>query len=75
MWLTAFLASGPLGVLLGYVLGGFFVQYSTWRGAFICQAFLFVPTLITILFVPKRYLEPDYKGQANADNKSEVGSK
>jgi len=56
-WLTYLLISNPLGVVLGYGLCAAFLENIGWRWAFYIQSLCLGPCLLSILFVPLRYLD------------------
>jgi len=53
--MSCFLASSPVGVLLGYVLTTQLIINYTWKYAFYAQAASVVPALLLILLIPNRY--------------------
>ena len=46
MWLSLFLLTGPIGVLLGYLLCASLIEGLGWRYAFYIQSGLLLPVLI-----------------------------
>ena len=54
-WMSCFLASGPVGVLFGYVLTTQLIINFTWQYAFYVQAIAVGPAIILILLTPQRY--------------------
>jgi MFS family permease len=58
MWLTLLLLCGPIGTLIGYLLGGALVGRGLdWRYAFYIQTSCLIPVLLSIIFTPVKYLD------------------
>lgn len=58
MWLTILLLCGPIGTLLGYLLGGALVNRGIdWRYTFYIQTICLIPVIISIILTPLRYLD------------------
>lgn len=54
-WMSSFLVSSPVGVLLGYVLTTQLIINYTWKYAFYAEAAAVVPALLLILLMPNKY--------------------
>lgn len=54
-WMSCFLVSSPVGVLLGYVLTTQLIINYTWKYAFYAQGIAVIPALLIILFLPNKY--------------------
>lgn len=65
-WMSCFLASSPVGVLLGYVLTTQLILNYTWKYAFYAQAAVVVPALFLILLMPNKYFSLKQSGEFSA---------
>lgn len=54
-WMSAFLVSSPIGVLVGYVLTTQLIIYYTWKYAFYVQAVAVIPAILLVIAMPNRY--------------------
>lgn len=54
-WMSAFLVSSPIGVLVGYVLTTQLIINYTWKYAFYVQAIAVIPAILLVLVMPTKY--------------------
>lgn len=55
-WMTLFLVTIPLGVLVGYLIAAFTVAKYGWRMSFYIQIVSFVPIIVGYLTRPNDYM-------------------
>jgi MFS family permease len=68
-WMAILQASMPLGVMIGYSTAGFMVNSGwSWRVVILIQVVLLLPPTIGSFFVPKKYLENDYRSKTKDDD-------
>lgn len=54
-WMTLYMITAPMGVVIGYSLTAVFMKFSTWYYAFFFEIVLFVPFTLYHLYTPEKY--------------------
>lgn len=57
IWLTILLLASPMGVIIGYTMTFYMINYYSWEWSFYLQALLILPCVAAVLLTPTKYLD------------------
>mmetsp|Transcript_2678 Transcript_2678/g.4508 ORF Transcript_2678/g.4508 Transcript_2678/m.4508 type:complete len:211 (+) Transcript_2678:290-922(+) len=60
IFLTLLLLASPLGVVFGYTITYYMIQYYTWEYSFYVQALCLLPCAIILIFTPTKYIDVEF---------------